>query len=314
MQYGPKRGVLTLGLVGVGPGWDRRYKGAVRRLAERCAIRAVFDPVMSRAQAVAQECGAEVTLGMRQLFERTDVQAVLLLDSAWYGSCPLPWCIAAQKPVFLADAWLLDRSEAERLDRLASANGVSLVPEFPHRFTPATSRLRELIATTLGPVRSVTLNESTSSACGPTDTNSLSTPAALLDWCVCVAQCDPRTLEVENHPNEHATDGWRFTLNTTGRAQISGIIRLAALEEENQASFHLELECQQGRARIVNPEELRWQRHGTEERVESLKGERTTYDVMFDQFCRRAVGGLVPVPTLTDLFNAKRLAALSLPR
>lgn len=313
MQHGPKRGVLTLGLVGVGPGWDRRYKGAVRRLSERCAIRAVFDPVLSRAQAVAQECGAEVSLGMRQLFERADVQAVLMLDSAWYGSCPLEWCVTAHKPVFLADAWGLDFSEAERLDRLANANGVSLVPEFPHRFTPATSRLRELIATTLGPVRSVTLSEPLSTVCSVPGDNALSVTAALLDWCVCVARCDARTLVVVNHAHEGPPNGWRFTLNTAGNAQICGFVPLATAEEASPASFQLELECQQGRARIVNPEELCWQLHGADERVESLGSERTTYDVMFDQFCRRAIGGLVPVPTLTDLFYAKRLAADFLP-
>lgn len=307
MSHGPKRGVLSLGLVGVGPVWERRYKGPVRRLAERCAIRAVFDPVLSRAEAVAQDCGAEVVAGMRQLFERTDVQAVLLLDAAWYGSCPLEWCIDAQKPVFLAEAWSLDHHEAERLDRLATGRGVQLVPEFPLRFLPTSSRLRELLATKLGAVRTVTISALSVEHNPAAPAHALSVAAAWLDWCLCVSRCDPRTLNLLDEQAERECGRWQFSLDSAGYARLSGAATSLPNIDAASTSLSIELECEHGRACLNGAETLTWEMPGTGACVETLGTERTAFDVMFDQFCRRAVGGLVPVPTLTDLYHAKRL-------
>ncbi len=38
---------------------------------------------------------------------------------------------------------------------------------------------------------------------------------------------------------------------------------------------------------------------------EGLATERTETEVLLDHFCRRAVGGLIPVPSLEDFLRAK---------
>jgi hypothetical protein len=56
-----------LGLVGIGPSWER-YRSAIKRLSKRIRIRAVHDPVLGRAQNAAQDTGADAGAGLKQIF------------------------------------------------------------------------------------------------------------------------------------------------------------------------------------------------------------------------------------------------------
>ena len=62
---------------------------------------------------------------------------------------------------------------------------------------------------------------------------------------------------------------------------------------------------------LEGPQEMMWHPGGGEsagERiVESLAADRPDVEVMLDHFCRRVVGGLIPVPTLDDLCRAFQL-------
>ena len=64
--------------------------------------------------------------------------------------------------------------------------------------------------------------------------------------------------------------------------------------------------CEHGDARLLGSSLIEWTYAG-ESSSESLTAERTETEVMLDHFCRRVVGGLVPVPDLGDLFRARRI-------
>ena len=59
------------------------------------------------------------------------------------------------------------------------------------------------------------------------------------------------------------------------------------------------IECERGAATITSGTRIAWQTEA-EQADESLTNERPPFEIILDQFCRRALGGLVPVPTLTD--------------
>lgn len=60
---------------------------------------------------------------------------------------------------------------------------------------------------------------------------------------------------------------------------------------------------------MLGPTTVEWTADGKQQ-SEELTAERTETEVLLDHFCRRAVGGLIPVPTLEDLMRAKASIAL----
>ena len=58
-----------------------------------------------------------------------------------------------RKPIYCALPLSGEPRELESIAQLITESGVPFVPEFARRFYPATLRLRELLATTLGPPR-----------------------------------------------------------------------------------------------------------------------------------------------------------------
>jgi hypothetical protein len=61
-----------------------------------------------------------------------------------------------------------------------------------------------------------------------------------------------------------------------------------------------DVECERGRATILSAVELRWQTNGTPV-SETLTSDRPDVEVLIDHFCRRALGGLIPVPDISDV-------------
>ena len=145
---------VGVGVVGVGDAWPEQRE-ALRNLSARVRVVAVADAVPLRAEAAAAEVGAVAAGGALALARRPDVRAVLLGDPAWWGLSALDLLLIAEKPVLLAGP--TDPAD-ERLDALsarAASAGAVVVPDVARRFLPGTLRLRELAATTLGPVRAV---------------------------------------------------------------------------------------------------------------------------------------------------------------
>lgn len=145
---------IAAAVIGVGPIWEARYRPLLLSLQERVAIQAVYDPVAVRAKNTASEFGGTACGSLHQLFERSDLQAVLICDAGWVGATPLEDACRRKWPTLLAGCWQQSIGVLQGLHR-AHRDHVLIMPELSWRHTPATRRLRELIATRLGPVHSL---------------------------------------------------------------------------------------------------------------------------------------------------------------
>jgi predicted dehydrogenase len=141
---------LGLGVVGLGRLWEARHRPALGRLGDRFRVAAVYDQVPIRAERVARELGCAAAEGLRALVERPDVDAVYALSPQWFGLHAAELACRAGKPTYLGLPVAGDLSGLEALAHLADVRGTPVFPELPRRFYPATIRLRELLATTLG--------------------------------------------------------------------------------------------------------------------------------------------------------------------
>lgn len=141
---------LRIGLVGLGEAWDKRHRPALRAMTDRFEVRAVCDPVAHRAELAAGQFGASVVEGYHALLAREDLDAVLLLSGEWFGTLPILAACGASKAVFLGSGLDMPLEEASRIRREVQRSGIAFLAEFPRRHSPATLRLKELIATRLG--------------------------------------------------------------------------------------------------------------------------------------------------------------------
>ena len=63
------------------------------------------------------------------------------------------------------------------------------------------------------------------------------------------------------------------------------------------------IECERGHATLSDRTHIRWET-STESADESLVDERSETEILIDQFCRRALGGLNPVGRLSEYLSA----------
>jgi len=142
---------LRVGLVGLGDAWQRRHAPALRALADRFEVRAVCEQVGHRAEQAAAELSAVAVDGYRALALREDIDAVLILSPQWFGALPILAACESGKAVYCAAGLDLEPEEALLVKERVDQSGIAFVAEFPRRHAPATVRLKELIATRLGP-------------------------------------------------------------------------------------------------------------------------------------------------------------------
>ncbi len=141
---------LRIGIIGFGNGAHQRYLAALRTLADRLEIRAVCEPVTCRVAELVSSGVVRPYAGFRAMCRDPNVDAVVVLDTAWAGPLPILAACDEGKAVFLGKDVLLTPDELRSVrDRVAAA-GVAFMAELPRRHYPATIRLKELIATRLG--------------------------------------------------------------------------------------------------------------------------------------------------------------------
>ena len=197
---------LRLGLIGMGNGWESRHEPALRTLADRFQVTAVFDQVTHRAQTVARRFDAVAVEGFRTLARREDVDAVLLLGKGWYGTLPVLAACDFGKAVYFAASTDVSQAESERLRRRVHEAGVAFLSELGRRHVPATVRLKELMATQLGPPKLVFCHFRSSERRGANQGNSdpeLNTcrheMVELIDWCRFVVGTEPNWVTSTAH-------------------------------------------------------------------------------------------------------------------
>lgn len=167
-------------------------------MADRFEIRAVCEPVGLRARHVADEFRAATISGFQALVRREDIDAVLVLSPGWFGALPILAACDSGKAVYCAAGLDLSPDEAKRIRRRVEETGVAFMAEFLRRHSPATLRLKELIATRLGPPQLVFCHQRLGA-----DRADASTEAApsrdpiggelveLVDWCCYVVGREP---------------------------------------------------------------------------------------------------------------------------
>jgi predicted dehydrogenase len=317
---------LRVGIVGLGPHWESRHLPALRALADRFEIRAICEQVAHRAERVAAQLGVVAVDGVRALAARDDVDAVLCLADQWYGATPILAACDHGKAVYSAISLPLDAAEARDLRGRVEAAGIAFMAELPRRFAPATVRLKELIATRLGPPRMLFCHRRIplsvpSPTTPPRDPDSETRDLVeLVDWCRYVAGSEPTSVVAVRHAEEAGgdLDDYRMmSLDFTADgppgngplAQIScGYYMPRGWDEA--VGFRpppaLQVVCMHGIAFADLPTSLVWfdtaGRH-----QESLESERPVGEHMLLQFHRRVTSLVRHMGGLDDTLAAVRI-------
>jgi predicted dehydrogenase len=298
------------------------------RLRDRFVVTAVYDQVHRRAELEAHQLGCSAVEGLSALVGRPDVDVIYLMTPQWFGLHPVGLACAAGKAVYCALPMAGAADELGPLAKRVEASGIPFMPELARRFYPATLRLRELLATTLGRPRLIVGH---SRLFGfdryghPGPTTQL-TPAPLLvdpgsfllDWCCFLFQAEPVALQ-----------GWEGTVLTEpavapgadpdfesfmvefpegGLATISfGRYHRGAWGDATRflPPPGFQVYAERGAAWVELPDRIQWSDPtGTHE--ERLPLEPTVGDVLNEQFHRLVRGDQSLAPTVRDALAIAR--------
>jgi predicted dehydrogenase len=291
------------------------------RLRDRFQVTAVYDQVMRRAEIEAAQMGCAAAEGLVALIERSDVDVVYVLTPQWFGLHPVQLACHCGKPVYCALPLASEPKELEALTELVESSGIAFMPEFARRFYPATLRLRELLATSLGTPRLILgqnrlFGFDRYGQPGPTTQMApaplLIDPGSyLLDWCCFLFQSQPEAAQgnagvVLPGACEPGTlsdfESFVAEFDSGGMAQIAfGRYHRNAWGDASrflpQTGFQVYAE--RGVAWLELPDRIQWSdASGTHE--ERLPLEPTIGDVLNDQFHRLVRGDQSLAPTIRD--------------
>lgn len=146
---------LRVGLIGLGEQWQTMHRPALRMLAERFDVRAIYATVAKLAENAVIEFQADPVDGYQSMVRRSDIDAVLILERSWMRFLPAMAACRAGKSVYWAGDLDLDPQHDGDFKTCVEESGVAFMAGLPRRYAPATLRLKELIATQLGPPRLV---------------------------------------------------------------------------------------------------------------------------------------------------------------
>lgn len=304
--------MVRLGIIGLGTNWEQEYPSALRKLSDRVQVSALFDHVTTRAtQAQKTFPEARIHTGVLALADRYDVDALLLLDMAWHTQSLFSQLCARQKPIYVATNLSLDAAALEHLHATAILTGTTLMPEFRWRYTPASGRLQELLATQLGPARQIVIRASRELLSRFLESRDYWTLDAI-DWCSYVLKRSP--IQVQS-TRKMGTTLLRIEYQSSPDgtpAPFTEIVFEDIAELTDDESVVLEIEGTHGEARILSCDLIEWSRHEeADEFCENLESDRTAVEVLIDHFCRRVVGALIPVADIRDIHRSLgTLAAL----
>lgn len=313
---------LRVGLVGLGSAWETRHRPALRALSDRFDVRAICEPVARRAELAARDFGAVPVDGFRALAARHDIDAVLVLSEYWFGPLPILAACDYGKAVYCAAALDFDADDARRLKERVESSGVAFVAEFPRRQAPATIRLKELIATQLGPPRLLFCHQRVPTDLGGARTaRSAPSPmhnmAELVDWVRYVVGREPTSVVGMGHASAHdprESDYEMMSLDFSGpegpgtgvTAQISSGRYMPAVWQEAvtyRPPAALQVACERGIAFVDLPSTLIWfDRAGRQ--MESLDSERPVGEQLLGNFYRTVTSLVRSMSSLDDAYRA----------
>lgn len=313
--------MINVGIIGLGPHWEVRYRSALDSLRSRIRISAVYDPVAGKAEQAAREVGAVAYQGLTSL-ARSSVRALLLLDPSWHGPQTLALLYTAGKPIYVAGTLGSDAVSLRRLHDTSAAGGLTLMPELSRRYAPTTHRLQELMATRIGRPRRITVEASLGAQQDSTldpHTVEVDHLIGLLDWCRYIAGSNPVSVLSRNGGTSPAAASpshsieIEFAKRRGGGSGTVAQLRIhnppgdtVAASRGRSVAFRQEIECERGTAVVTSPVEIAWASDDSS-CTEQLTGDRPDVEVMLDHFARRVVGGLIPVADLGDVYRCLAL-------
>lgn len=305
---------LGVGIVGLGNRWEGRYLPAIRSLADRFEVRAVCEQVSHRARRAAAELNAVAVDGFRVMAGRDDVDALLYLADQWYGAAPILAACDTGKAIYSAASLPGPRGEIDHLLARVEQSGIAFMAELSRRHAPATVRLKELIATRLGPPRMLFCHQRVPQSPGTSPGESIPAQRNLIemiDWCCYVVDRPAAHVVSVRHaaPADPAESDYQMMSLDFSATEHPGTGPLAQISSgqyipvnwEEAIGFRppaaLQVACERGIAFIDLPTSLVWfddaGRH-----QESLESERPVDESMLLQFHRattslvRRIGGL----------------------
>ena len=324
---------LRVGLVGLGNVWEKRYRPALSAMTDRFEVRAVCEDIGHRAGLVAAEFGATATDGFRCLARREDIDAVLLLSCGWCGTLPVLAACDAGKAVYFGSGLDLDPRQFQILKQRVEESGIAFAAELPRRLAPATLRLKELIATTLGAPELIFCHQNlwadkpdlglsrSATARSATARSAEHELVELVDWCCYVVGRRPNWVTGLSHrpdPSASEPDYWAISLDfSDGDLPGSGPVAQIgcgryippgwreAVGYRSQAS--MQVSCAGGVAFVDLPSTLVWFDEAGRHQ-ELFESERPVGEQLLLRF-HRAITSLV-IET-ADLDDVRAAAAIS---
>ena len=317
---------LRVGIVGLGPLWEKRHLPALRSLADRFEVHGICEQVAHLARRAAGELGTVAVEGFRALAARDDIDAILYLSDQWYGVAPIIAACDHGKAVYAGASLPVDAAGADSLSRRVEESGIAFMTELPRRYAPATMRLKELIATRLGAPRMLFCHrrvpQTTPSATVPPRdrTSEARDLMELVDWCRYVAGTEPTSVVAVRHaevPGGAVDDYQMMSLDFTSQgspgngpiAQISCGYYIPAMWEEAvgfRPPSALQVACEKGIAFVDHPAGLVWfdtaGRH-----QESLDADRSVGEQMLLQFHRKVTSLVRPHSGLDEVLRAMQV-------
>ena len=326
---------LRVGLVGLGDQWKSRHRPALMALADRFEVRAVCSEVAERSRQVAEEFGAIALDGFRAMMERDDIDAVLVLSPDWYGPLPILAACEAGKGVYSSAALDVSEHQAADIRRRIEDSGVAFMAELPRRHAAATIRLKELIATRLGPPRLLFCHErmpmegqSNSRRRGDYCPLAMRHLMELADWCRYLVNDDPTSVisAIHEQHDQHVDLFYQMVslefpaLKVPADHPMSGCKPQAqlsvghyiperwtdALSFKRPAS--IQLCCERGMAFIDLPSNLVWF-DDAGQHTESLDTERAVGEQMLDRFYRAVTSLIRKTTDPQDAYRAMKIVS-----
>jgi predicted dehydrogenase len=319
---------LRVGVIGLGRLWEARHKPALARLKDQFQVTALYDQVARRASLEASSLGCAAVEGLTALIERPDVDVVYMLSPQWFGVHPIRLACAHKKPVYCAVPLVDDPSGLEALAEVIRTSGTPFMPEMARRFYPASLRLRELLATSLGRPRLVLgygrlFGYDRYGQPGPTTQLSpapltIDPGSYLLDWCRFIFQAEPSSVQgfggrVLPSPRDDGTENDFESFHAEfaqGEIAQIGFGRYHRIPWGEASRFlpipGFQVFAERGAAWLEMPDRIQWtDAQGLHD--ERLPLEPTVGEFLNDQFHRMVRGDHSLAPTLHDALAVARL-------
>jgi len=316
--------MINFGILGLGNRWESRYHPALQSLRQHVQVRALFDPVISRALSDGRELNAILCDGLNSLLTMPELDAILVLDSSWYGRGLVDFLVQSGKPCYLGTSIDTSSKYLNSVHQSVQSLGQTLMPELSLRYTPASSRLRELCATSLGKPKhieiychsdSIELNH----ACNLQDAHE-GMLISLFDWCRYILGVSATSIRMESESGAevspilvpHTCDNRievEFASQQEGAEPVTASINYFSNPQQSSAppeGFRIHILCEHGAVTLLGDDRVEWEHEGRAVQ-ELLSAERNSFEVMLDHFCRRVVGGLIPLADMQDLGTGAHL-------